>query len=211
MTFAAEEWMQMSAAIRPRLAKWVYVRTIYELHNDGQLDLAPTQLPYRAMDSWLAVEFPETNPDGSPFNITDDTLSIVIHGDDAFTTEKNQCGLLIDDWTENIRAKESITGLTFNYNQPDAQAPQALLLAVTAQETGNWSWDELVGILNDTLLRAKLRAIEPGLLDKQKKPELGVLLPAIISTYSQQGLDISLDYRNNVAYYAENLPLTALG
>ena len=85
------------------------------------------------------------------------------------------------------------------------------LLAVTPNETGNWSWDELVGILNDTLLRAKLRAIEPALLDTQKKPELGVLLPAIMSTYSQQGLDISLDYRNNISYYAENLPLTSLG
>jgi len=211
MKFAAEEWMQKSAVIRPRLAKWDYVRTIYELHNEGRLDVAPTQLPYRALDSWLAVEFPETRSDGSPFNITDDTLSVVIHGDEAFTTEKDQCGLLIDDWTENIRDKKSITGLTFNYNQPDAQAPQALLLAVTPRETGNWSWDELVGILNDTLLRAKLRAIEPGLLDTQKKPELGVLLPAIISTYSQQGLDISLDYRNNVAFYAENLSLTALG
>ncbi len=211
MKFPSEEWMQKLAAIRPRLAKWDYVRTLYELYNDDQLDLAPTQLPYRAEDSWLAVEFPETNADGSSFNITDDTLSIVIHGNDALTTEKNQCGLLIDDWTENICEKKSITGLTFNYNQPDAQAPQSLLLAVTPNETGNWSWDELVGILNDTLLRAKLRAVEPALLDTQKKPELGVLLPAIISTYSQQGLDISLDYRNNISFYAENLPLTSLG
>jgi len=193
------------------LAKWDYVRTLYELHNEGQLELAPIQLPYRAEDSWLAVEFPESNADGSPFNITDDTLSAVIHGVDAFTTEKDQCGLLIDDWTENISEKKSITGLTFNFNQPNAQAPQALLLAVTPQETGNWSWDKLVGILNDTLLRAKLRAVDPALLDTQTSPELGVLLPAILSTYSQQGLDISLDYRNNIKYYAENLQLTALG
>jgi predicted nucleic acid-binding Zn-ribbon protein len=211
MKFPSDEWMQKSASVRPRLAKWDYVRTLHELYNDGQLDLAPIQLPYRAADSWLAVEFPETDADGNPFNVTDDTLSIVVHGVSAFTTEKNQCGLLIDDWTENICEKKAITGLTFNYNQPDAQAPQALLLAVTPQETGNWSWDKLVGILNDTLLRAKLRAIEPALLDTQTKPELGVLLPAIMSTYSQQGLDISLDYRNNIHYYAENLSLTALG
>ncbi|HEX5171078.1 MAG TPA: hypothetical protein VFW11_18005 [Cyclobacteriaceae bacterium] len=211
MKFPSEEWMQKSAAIRPRLAKWDYVRTLYELHNDDQLELAPTQLPYRANDSWLAVEFPEIASDGTRFNITDDTLSIVIHGVEAFATEKDQCGLLIDDWTENICEKKAITGLTFNYNQPDAQAPQALLLAVTPQETGNWSWDKLVGILNDTLMRAKLRAIEPALLDTQNRPELGVLLPAILSTYSQQGTDISLDYRNNIHFYAENLPLTALG
>jgi hypothetical protein len=211
MKFPAEEWMQKTSAVRPRLARWDYVRTIYELYNDDQLNLAPVQLPYRATDSWLAVEFPEKNSDDTPFNIANDTLSIVIHGEPAFLPANNQCGLLIDDWTEVIPAKEAITGLTFNYNQPDAMPPQALLLVVTPEEKGKWSWDDLTGILNDTMLRAKLRAVEPRLLDQIKKPDTGVLLPAIISTFSQHGLDISLDYRNNVAFYENNLPLTSIG
>jgi hypothetical protein len=168
-------------------------------------------LPYRANDSWLAVPIPKTNPDGSLFDIVHDTFSVVIHGQAAFNTADPQCGLLIDDWTEVIPAKETSTGLTFNYNQPDAMPPQALLLAVTPEEKGKWNWDELVGILNDTLLRAKLRAVEPKLLDQLKKADIGVLLPAIISTFSQHGLDISLDYRNSVAFYHDNLPLTAIG
>jgi hypothetical protein len=90
-------------------------------------------------------------------------------------------------------------------------APQALLLAVTPEEKSSWSWDDLVEILNDTLLRSKLRAVEPGLLDQLKNPETGVLLPAIISTFSQQDLDISLDYRNNVSSYENNLPMTVIG
>lgn len=211
MKFVAEEWMQKLSEVRPRLARWEYVRTIYELYNDDQLNLAPVQLPFRSNDSWLAVEFPEKNSDGDPFNITHDTLSVVIHGEPALLIATSQCGILIDDWTELIPDKVATTGLTFNYNQPDAMPPQALLLAVTPEEKGRWSWDELTGILNDTLLRAKLRAVEPRLLDQIKKPDTGVLLPALISTFSQQGLDISLDYRNNVSFYENNLPLTSIG
>jgi hypothetical protein len=211
MNFVADEWMQQSSMVRPRLAKWDHVRTIYEMHNPDQLELAPVQLPFKANDSWLAVEFPKQNPDGSAFHITNDTLSIVIHGESGFSTTAAHCGLLIDDWTELVPEKEATTGVTFNYNQPDAMAPQALLLAVTPEEKGSWSWDDLVEILNDTLLRSKLRAVEPGLLDQLKNPETGVLLPAIISTFSQQDLDISLDYRNNVSSYENNLPMTVIG
>jgi hypothetical protein len=211
MKFPVDEWMQKSSLARIPLARWDDVRTVYELYHDDRLELGPLQLPHRANDSWLAIEFPEVNPDGTPFDITQDTLSIVVHGDAAFAAGTAQCGLLIDDWTEVVPAKEAITGLTFNYNQPDAMAPQALLLAVTPQEKGHWTWEDLVGILNDTLLRTKLRAVEPQLLDTLKRADTGVLLPAIISVYSQQGLDISLDYRNNVAFYENNLPLSSIG
>jgi len=211
MTFPQDEWIQKAAVVRPRIARWESIRTIHELTKNDQLSITPLQLPYRANDSWLAVEFPETNADGSAFTVIDDTLSIVIHGDTATATNKKQCGLLVDDWTELIPAKESTTGLSFNYNQPDAMAPQSLLLAVTPEETGSWNWDDLVSILNDTLLRAKLRAVEPRLLDKLKLAETGVLLPAVLSSFSQFGLDISLDYRNNVSFYNDNLPLAAIG
>jgi len=85
-------------------------------------------------------------------------------------------------------------------------APQALLLAVPPEVTGHWSWDSLVSIVNDTLRRAKLRAVEPQLLDQlTDKPELGVLLPAIISEFQQYDLDISLDLRLNLIELAPTL------
>jgi hypothetical protein len=208
MTFAAEEWLQNVSHVRPKLARWDYIRTLLESFNTNSLELKPVQLPYRAQDSWLAVEFPETDEiTHEPFNITHDTLSVVIHGDAAFNPAAKQCGLLIDDWTEVIPTKEEITGITFNYNQPNACPPQALLLAVTPQEKGHWTWDDLVGILNDTLQRAKRRAVEPILLDKRNRPELSVLLPAIVADFSQYDLNVSLDYRLNLQYFAQTIPL----
>ncbi len=210
MTFVADEWMQNAAHVRPKLARWDYVRTLQELFNGtGTLSLEPIQLPFRAKDSWLAVGFPEkdeTDPT-LPFNIAHDTLSVCIHGNAAFVPGSKQAGLLIDDWTEEIPTKQEVTGISFNYNQPNAAPPQTLLLAVTPKETGHWDWDALVGILNDTLKRAKLRAVEPQLLDKVNKPELGVLLPALLASFTEYDLDVSLDYRLNLVFFAQSIPI----
>jgi hypothetical protein len=85
--------------------------------------------------------------------------------------------------------------------------PQAVLLAVTPNVTGHWDWNELVGVLEDTLLRAKLRAVEPQLLDKQDNPELSVMLPALLAGFSEYDLDVSLDYRLNLLAVLRDSPI----
>jgi hypothetical protein len=208
MTFPADEWLQNVSHVRPKSRRWDTIRTLVESFQADLLALHPVQLPYRAGDRWLAVEFPETDAiTGEPFNLLHDTLSLTIHGEAAFAPAARQCGLLIDDWTEVIPAQEEVTGITFNYDQPNTCPPQVLLLAVTPQETGRWSWENLVGILNDTLQRAKRRAVEPLLLDKIDRPELGVLLPAIVADFSQHDLNIALDYRLNLKSLLETIPI----
>lgn len=210
MLFPVDEWLQSTSHVRPKSARWDGIRAFVESFNAASLELNPLQLPYRAGDSWLAVEFPETDElTHEPFNILHDTLSVVTHGEAAFTFV-GQCGLLIDDWTEVIPTKEEVTGLTFNYDRPNASPPQALLLAVTPEETGHWAWDDLVGILNDTLQRAKRRAVEPLMLDKVNRPELGVLLPAVVADFSQYDLNISLDYRLNLKFLLESIPILSV-
>jgi len=208
MYFAADEWMQNASHARPRLARWDYIRTISEV-NSVALPLSPVQLPYKIKDSWLAVEFPATDPldPTQPFTISNDTLSVAIHGEQAFQAGTTHCGLLIDDWTEAIPTQEEITGITFNYQQPGTFPPQAILLAVTPSIKGHWTWNDLVNILTDTLMRAKLRAVEPQLLATVNKVECGVLLPALLSNFTQFDLDISLDYRLNIKYVEEKLPI----
>ncbi len=209
MTFAEDEWLQSISYVRPKIRRWDYIRTLTESLHDTSPELKAVQLPYRAKDSWLAVEFPETDEiTNEPFSILHDTLSVVVHGDAAFTPAVKQSGLLIDDWTEVVPGKEEVTGIAYNYNQPNACPPQALLLAVTPQEKGHWVWDDLVGILNDTLQRAKRRAVEPILLDQVSRSELSVLLPALVSDFSQYDLNISLDYRINVKHFAETIPIS---
>lgn len=207
MVSPADEWMCSSAAVRPKLQAWESIRLLSETFRDAALELHPVQLPYRDKDSWLAVEFPENDPlTGEPFSILRDTLSLVVHGTAAFQAGSLRCGILIDEWNETIPAREQNTGIAFHYNRPNAMPPQSLLLAVPSELKGHWTWDELVNILNDTLRRAKLRAVEPDLIDgNMDYPELSVLLPAIISEFSQYDLNVSLDLRLNLAVMAPML------
>jgi len=210
MKYPVDEWMQNASHVRPRLSRWDQVRSLYELNNTDELKVNALQVPYRTNDSWLAVEYPEIDPvTNQPFNIVHDTLSIVTHGN-PFVPAAKQAGLLIDDWTEMMPTNEETTGITFNYNQPNAMPPQALLLAVTPEEKGNWTWDDLIGILNDTLNRAKLRAVEPKLLDELTQPEINILRPAVIADFSQYDLNVALDYRMNLVKLVSELPIKSV-
>jgi hypothetical protein len=206
-----EEWLQGLARVRRPLHRWEIVRTLADALNDTRLELSPVQVPYRANDSWLAVELPKIDPNNTDpddpekkFGISRDTLSIAAHGASAFQVGARQSGLLIDDWTEEIPTASETTGISFRFNQPNAMPPQTLLLAVTPEETGAWDWDDLVGILADTLRRAKRRAVEPEQLEK-----LGLawnaLAPALVSELSTLfKSDVSLDLMGMLEFSALN-------
>src|SRR4030095_8754506 len=96
-------------------------------------------------------------------------------------------------WTEEIPTAQETTGISFRFNQPNAAPPQTLLLVVTPEETGSWSWDDLVGTLNDTLDRAKRRAIELSQLEQQGMA-WNAFAPALVSEFSTLAQnDVSLD------------------
>jgi hypothetical protein len=59
--------------------------------------------------------------------------------------------------------------------------PQSLLLAVPSQIRGNWDWQDLMDILNDTLSRAKMRAVEPDSVDTTI---YSPLIPCVLSAFS---------------------------
>jgi hypothetical protein len=201
MSAPEDEWICGVAHVRPKIAAWERIRLLHETLLGTTLAITAVQVPYRAQDSWLAVGLPQLDPlTGKPFDIARDTLSVVAHGDGLFAPGSLRCGIVVDSWAETIPAREQDTGIAFHYNRPNAMPPQALLLAVPPVMTGRWSWDALVGILNDTLRRAKLRGVEPHLLDKKAgQAELGVLLPAVISEFQQHDLNVSLDLRLNLA------------
>ena len=50
----------------------------------------------------------------------------------AFDPNARQCGLLLDEWTEVIPVTQRDTAITFNYNRPDNEPPQSMLLVTSA-------------------------------------------------------------------------------
>jgi hypothetical protein len=206
-TDVVDEWLHGLSRVRPRLHTLEVVRLLADALNETVMDLRPVQVPHRNQDSWLAVEFPKQDPldPEKSFGISRDTLSICAHGDSAFKASVPQRGLLVDEWPEDIPSARENTGISFRFNQPNAVPPQAVLLAVTPEETGAWSWDDLVGTLSDTLGRAKRRAVEPADLEENGLV-WNALAPALVSEFSASyQTDVSLDLMSIV----EHAPLVS--
>ncbi len=181
-----DEWLHGASCVRSRVHDFEVVRAMADAARDVPLALAPLQLPFRTGDSWLGAQYPDT------MEVVHDTVSMVQHLPQGFNAAGAQCGLLVDEWIESIPNRQEVTGLTFNFDAPNSTAPQALLLAVTPEETGSWNWDALVDTVLDTFRRARMRAIEPDALGDV--PGIGTLLPAVIAEFGTSAASVSLDY-----------------
>ncbi len=188
-----ESWIQSVAAVRSNIAKWEVARSMIEVQNGQDISVNPIQVPHRKNDSWLAVQFPKIDEvTGKPFTIKKDTISCVIFGDDAFKIDGLQSGWLIDGWAESIPVDTETTGVAFNYNQPDATPPQALLLAISPSHNDSWTWEDLMGVITNTFERVKMRAVEPRhLIDNRV---VNNFLPGIVAPINIKGNNISLDF-----------------
>ncbi len=177
--FAMEEWAHGIARVRERMSNLDTLAMHTEAFDQELPGAAPMQLPFAldsggtAEDHWLGIEFP------TGYTPSEDKLSIVMYNAGVFSANPNgaQVALLLDEWVEIIPNPEETTGLAFNYDQPNAKAPNTILLAVTPTETGSWSWDDLIYTITETVDLAKNRAVEPEHLEQTY---LGQILPGFM-------------------------------
>ncbi|MER8186917.1 hypothetical protein [Kitasatospora sp. NPDC094015] len=99
-------------------------------------------------------------------------------------------GLLVDSWTETVpeplpagggSAVEELGGLAFHYDQPDARAPQALLVAVPPDQLRGWRMEDVHAVVEETFALARIRG-----LDLNDLTELRGLLPVELMTPPHQ-------------------------
>jgi hypothetical protein len=102
--------------------------------------------------------------------------SSVLYIPGPMTLEQGVYGLVIQEFAEHIPDNKIETGLSFNYNTPDNEPPQAILLAIHPKATGNteffWSEEDLRDILYDTMDLYKIRMV-----DLEAVQEYGYVLP----------------------------------
>ena len=147
----------------------------------------------------MALQFrkpTETDPD---FKVDADRLLYTAAYAAPFDKLSYQCGLLVDEWTEVIPSRKETTGITFHYDRPNAEPPQAILLAMPAVFRGHWQWTDLVNSLHETYQMAQMRAVEPGLIDDTAYARF---LPATIMTVSTYLLTISTNLAVNNQMYS---------
>lgn len=188
-----EDWLNGIARVHEKmkhLENCILMRQAFNL-TESDISIHPVQLPYKTADyHWLAMPFPET------VNLEEgNTLLYTSFLAEGAPAPVEICGLLVDEWTEVIPAKEETTGITFHYDRPNCEAPQSLLLVAPTQLNGNWDWNDLVDALDYTIDAAKLRAVEPDQVDKTP---FASFLPAILAAESLYPYSIVFD---NVAHY----------
>jgi hypothetical protein len=212
-----DDWFYGVARVREKLGRMEQAIMLIEGFKDREIELTPVQFPRIEPYCWFAVEFGhsdrETNELLQSVFRENDHLLYTAYYHESFQNGQDQCGLLIDEWTEIVPTEEETTGITFHYDKPNSEPPQSMLLAVSPQLFGEgWNWQDLVEILHETLDEAKLRAVEPQQIENDQTSSSGPaglqytgyanLLPATISTVTKYPVSIMLNYAFN------NLPLT---
>ena len=179
-------WMQQAARVRPALDNWrrlmLYTTALGEA--PPQFELA--QLPFQAAARWAALPFGANRPPAG-------LISLALHRPAKPATNKVWVGLFLDDWTEVIPDEVETTAIGFHYDDPGAEAGQAVLLAVPPNDAEMWDIGTFSNILNETADLAKVRAVDLELL-----PSLGQLLPAVYLATDLEDNTITTNFATKV-------------
>lgn len=190
--FPVDDWMYGLARVRDALAAWEKAAVLSEGFGAPRQRLVPLQMPFEDGDRWLALEFA---PDAAP---TQSRLLYTAHFAAPFDGSAPQCGILVDEWSEVVPARDVVTGLTFHFDRPGSQPPQAMILALPSALTGRWTWDDLVGSLTETLRAARARAVEPAQVDGS---DYAQLLPATLMAVTLYQITIATNLAVNNEIY----------
>jgi hypothetical protein len=181
---AAHTWFARCARVRDGVARFgAALRGAEVLGTGDKLNLTVAQLPFDATDRWvgLAAEPGKTVEAGK--------LSLVVQSTVAVDTALPLAGLLVDEWVEVVPSATETTAITFQFNPPDACAPQTVLLAVPPVPDAPWTVADLHRVLVETLDMAKLRAV-----DCEALGELAHYLPALFFAFNADDDAVSTDF-----------------
>lgn len=189
--FPVDGWLYGVARVREKLGHWERVLMLAGAAGRDEPLLIPAQFPYADDASWMALEFDPAQSREQEY------LLYTAHYAAAWNPNANQCGLLLDEWTEVLPGGEETTGITFHYDRPNSEPPQSMLLVTSARFSDGWSWADLVDALNETLDLARLRAVDP---DQVATTTLNRLLPATLMgmTFYEQSISANLAINNAV-------------
>lgn len=179
---SVKRWLFGVSRVRPALSRWqklsLYLSAAPAPGAAGPtpplgleiLQLSPTPYP-----RWVALPFVEatTHTDEILERPPSGTLSLAIHAVGGIPSGL-WAGLVVDQWVELIPNRRELTGIAFHHDDPGAEAPQTVLLAVPPAAGTPWSVESLQNVLDETLELAKIRTV-----DAERLGVLGQFLPTI--------------------------------
>jgi hypothetical protein len=172
---AVRRWLLQLSHIRPGVQRLDLAIATTRLLGAGRPAVEIAQLPQTVGDRWLGLPFePGARPAGGRV-----AIEAVTTGDPVTTS--TYAGLLIDEWLERIPADATTAGVAFHFNEPNARAPQAMLLALCPDGRGTWDRALVAAILDETFSLAKIRGVDLASIQ-----DVGQILPALYFPFNLQ-------------------------
>ena len=186
------------------VADWLFqISTV----RDGARNLQDTRILAEElenpMDDIQIVQWPGDNKNWIALPAADgstpagDLVSIAIQPAGGFDPAQ-AAALVIDEWSETIPSKDETTGISFHYDAPNAEPPQAVLLAVSQRlpaNDGHWTWTEVTACVDQAFLLAQIRGVDPDLL---RRSALDPVLPATLAAQTTYPTTISTSWIGNM-------------
>ena len=195
---AVHTWLDRIERVREAPARLAdALRGAEVLGTGSQLRLSVAQLPTPAQAPGASARWVALKPNPGQ-SVPAGHLSMVLHvggrqtkAQPMATLDTGQpiCGLLIDEWVELVPNASETTALAFQFNPPDACAPQALLLALPPVVGQPWTVETLHQVLIETMDLARLRGV-----DAEALGELGHYLPALHLALNHDGDAVSTHF-----------------
>lgn len=180
-----DTWLTRMGRVRPALAHYEDLRLFTEARGTAPPPLHVAQLPEVESDSWLGGPLPEhgginalrrwRRPDQPRTHL------VVAAAPDVLTRPTLR-GLVIDEVVETLPAETVTTGLAVHYDAPNTRPPQTILLAVPAERGRQWTWQQLIALVHETVALSRLRGVE---LDDLTDTGIDEFLPL---TYVRDGV-----------------------
>jgi hypothetical protein len=180
---AVQTWFIRAERVRSGLARLaVPLRAAEILRLGVRLEPRVAQLPFSSGERWVGL---------APLSgaIPSGKLSLVVQAQESLDTTEFMRSIWVDEWVEEVPAREETTAIAFQFNPPDACAPQNVLIAVPAEPAKPWTGAGLFRVLAETLDLAKLRG-----LDLENLDELSHYLPALFFAFNAQDDAVSTDF-----------------
>jgi hypothetical protein len=183
---AVAKWFQRMARVRPALGRLRRVTLTAEPLGAPPAVYQVAQLPHDDTARWAALPFVGAwRPGGG-------TVSLVVRREFGASPAGPLAGVLVDEWVELIPADVQNTGIAVHFDDPGAEAPQAVLVAVPPPDSA-WSLALLADIVGETLDLARIRAV-----DTEALGDVARLLPAVYLASNIEDDTVSTDFRDFV-------------
>src|SRR5262249_25092289 len=144
---APARWLRQLTYVRPAIGRLDLAMSAAQALVGGDIyppTLVLGQLPPASPDRWLALPIDPAHPPANGRL----ALACVASGDPTKATV--YAGLLLDEWVERLPSTQENAALAFHYDEPDARAPQAVLLAVCPDNRSTWDDAIILAILQET-------------------------------------------------------------